>query len=225
MKTTIGEVISRVRNLLKSVNQDSFLTDRFLYSVISKHASWLLKREDSRNQLMKFISIFDKLQLVDLIDVDKVEAGCAGIRSNCYIKRTKVKLPKFQEGYWGPLIRTVSSLDGSEQIYPTTPVMFTKISNSLNFKYNKTKYYWIINDHAYFPNLDWDGVAIEAVFDGDISAYSCCDDKQCVPRQDQNFNVPDYLHGELENNVLKDLGFMVQSYTDPLPDKQNNLRS
>ena len=54
-KTTIGEVISRVRNQMKSVRQDAFLTDRFLYSIISKHAKWLMKREDSKNKLMQHL--------------------------------------------------------------------------------------------------------------------------------------------------------------------------
>ena len=39
-KTTIGEVVSRVRNQMKAVRQDAFLTDRFIYSVIGKHAKW-----------------------------------------------------------------------------------------------------------------------------------------------------------------------------------------
>ena len=30
--TTIGEVISRVRNTLKAVKEDAFLTDRTIYS-------------------------------------------------------------------------------------------------------------------------------------------------------------------------------------------------
>ena len=38
MSTTIGETVSRVRNTLKAVKEDAFLTDRFIYSVVSKFA-------------------------------------------------------------------------------------------------------------------------------------------------------------------------------------------
>lgn len=224
MKITIGDVISRIRGLIKSVKQDAFITDRFIYSIVSKHASWLMKREDGANKLMRAVSIFDKLELVELIEVDKVEAHCSGIKSECYIRRSKNKLPRFLEGYWGPLIRTVSSIDGSETVYPTTATGFTKIANSTNFKYNKNKYYWMINGYMYFPNLDWDTVMVEAVFDDDISGYSCDECKECLQRQDQPFNVPDYLHGELENFVLKDMGFMIQVPPDPTNNKENPLR-
>jgi len=43
--TTVGEAISRVRNVLKAVKEDPFMTDRFIYSIILKHSKALLKRE------------------------------------------------------------------------------------------------------------------------------------------------------------------------------------
>jgi hypothetical protein len=95
---------------------------------------------------------------------------------------------------------------------------------SSSFKYNKTKYYWYLNDYLYFPDLEWDAVRIEAIFEDDITSYNCdtCDD--CVLRTDQQFNVPDYLHAEVESNVMKDLSIMLQIPSDVQSDKQNPLR-
>lgn len=225
MENTIGYILSRIRKTIKAVNADAFITDRYLYSIVLKHGSWLLKREDSLNRLMRYRSIFQSLNIVDLIEVDKIDAECAGIKSNCIIMRTERRLPKIHQGYWGPLIRTVSSLDGSQEVEPTTSTQFTKIANSKNFKYNKSKYYWILDGYMYFPNLDWDTVKIEGVFNDDISSYNCTDcEDDCLPRQDQPLNIPDYLLGELESQVLKELGFTVQLPTDPIPDKVNQLR-
>lgn len=97
------------------------LTDRVIYSFVNKHAKWLMKREDSRNKLMAFSGVIQTLDLVELVEVDKVEACCTGLKSDCTIKRTEKKMPIFMQGYWGPLIRTVASLDGSEELQPTTP--------------------------------------------------------------------------------------------------------
>jgi hypothetical protein len=224
MATTIGEVLSRVRNQLKAVKQDAFLTDRFIYSLIQKHAHWLMKREDSKNRLMRFSSVIQTLGHVDLIDVDKVEACCAGIKSECTIKRTKDKIPAFMQGYYGPLIRAVTSLDGSEVMQPTNPTTYTSMSNSNRFKYNKTKYYWYLDGHLYFPNLEWEAIRIEGIFEEDITAINCDTSDDCLPRQEQSFNVPDYLHGEIESNVIKDFGIMLQIPPDFIPDKQNILR-
>lgn len=227
-RTTIGDIVSRIRREMKAVNQDAFLTDRFIFSVVKKHASWLMKREDGAFKLMKFNSVFDTLDFVELIEIDKIQASCTGIKSDCTIKRTKEKLPSFMEGYWGPLIRSVNSLDGSERVLPTDSNSYTKMANSKNFKYNNNKYYWFINDHCYFPNLDWDAVMVEGIYEDDISSFKCnegCDESTlCLPRQAQNFNVPDYLHGELETNVLKEMGLLLQYPVDPVSDKINPLR-
>ncbi|TXG80742.1 MAG: hypothetical protein E6R13_07675, partial [Spirochaetes bacterium] len=114
--TTIGEVVSRVRSQMKAEVQDAFVTDRYVYSLIMKFAQLLMRRQDSLNKLMKFNSIWKTLPFVELIEVDKVEAHCSGIESGCKIKRTKEKIPNMIEGYWGPLMRTVSSIDGSFEL-------------------------------------------------------------------------------------------------------------
>ena len=222
-KNTIGDVISRLRIQMKNVRQDAFMTDRMIYTFVLKHAKWLMKREDSKNKLMAFSGVMQTMDFVELVEVDKVEACCTGIKSDCKIKRTKDKLPVFLQGYFGPLIRTISSIDNSEELQPILPTIFIGIANSKNFKYNKTKYYWYLNDYLYFPNLEWEAVRIEGIFEDDISAYTC-DEDSCMYKQDQSFNVPDYLLGELEGQVMKDFVSTYQLPPDPTEDKQNIVR-
>jgi hypothetical protein len=222
-RPTIGNIISRVRNQVKASRQDTFLTDRVLYSFILKHAQWLMKREDSKSKLLGFNSVIQTLEFVELIEVDKVMACCTGIKSDIMIKRTKEKMPTFMQGYWGPLIRTIASLDGSEELQPILPSTFIRMANSKNFKFNKTKYYWFLDDYIYFPNIDWDAVRVEGIFQDDIEKFTCADDA-CIEKSSQPFNVPDYLYGELEASVLKDLGMMAQFPPDMPNDKQNALR-
>lgn len=222
-RLTIGDAISRVRNQIKSVKQDSFLTDRFLYSVLLKHAKWLMKREDGKFKMLQFSSVVQSLDNVELIEVDKIEACCTGLKANCTIKRTKDKLPVFMQGYLGPLIRNITSVDGSQELVPVLPSTYIKLSNTTSFKYNTAKYYWYLNDYLYFPNLDWESVRVEGIFEDDVSMFTCKEDA-CIVRSDQNFNIPDYLHGEMEAAALKDLYTMFQLPVDVTGDKQSNTR-
>jgi hypothetical protein len=50
------KLISRVRNTLKAVKEDAFLTDRIIYSSLLKYAQTLIKREDNQFRLMKISS-------------------------------------------------------------------------------------------------------------------------------------------------------------------------
>ena len=219
--TTIGEAVSRVRNVLKAVKEDPFLTDRTIYYALTKYGQTLLKREDNQFRLMKISSIFKVLPYVELIDVDKVEADCIGVYSGCYFKRSKEKLPTIFDGAMGPIIRTVSSIDGSIEMFRTDPGTWVSITRSTTFKYNKRPYFWYLNGYLYVPNVDWDAIRVEAVFEGKVES---CDSDPCLIRQDDPLPFPEYLFSEIEQFVIKELTMAMQVPTDGSDDSQNVLR-
>jgi hypothetical protein len=219
--TTIAEAISRIRTSIKAVKEDSFLTDRTIYFSISKYAKTLIKREDNQFKLMKMSQIFKVLPYVELINVDKVEAGCIGVYSECFFKRSKDKLPNILDGMFGPIIRTVSSIDGSIEMFRTEPGTWSSITKSTTFKYNKRFYFWIIDGYIYCPNVDWEAIKIEAIFENDIEN---CKTNDCLLIQDQAFNIPEYLFSEVEQLVIKDLTMTLSIPADSVDDSQNTIR-
>lgn len=220
--TTVAEAISRVRNTLKAVKEDPFLTDRTIYFALIKYAKALIKREDNQFRLMKMSSIFKVLPYVELIDVDKVEAGCIGVYSECYFKRSKDKLPTILNGMFGPIIRTVSSIDGSIEMFRTEPGTWVSITKSTTFKYNKRPYFWYLNGYLYVPNVNWDAVRVEAIFEGKLD--TCDVTEKCQIFQDSEFMLPEYLFAEVEQFVIKELTMAMSIPTDGPDDSQNALR-
>jgi hypothetical protein len=222
--TTVGETITRVRAALKAVKEDSFLTDRNIYFAILKYGKTLLKREDNQNRLMKMSSLFTYLPYLELIDVDKVEADCIGVYSECYIKRTKQKLPQLFDGMYGPIIRTASSIDSSIRMYRTEPNTFVSISKSVNYKYNNKIYFWYLNGYIYVPNVQWDAMRIEAIIEGDTKDFLCPSKDSCMIKQDFQLPLPEYLFSEIEQFVIKELATSISIPTNGADDSQNVLR-
>ena len=216
----ISEVISRIRGQVKAEVQDAFVTDRYVYSLIVKYAQILMRRQDYANKLMKFNAVWRTLPYVELIDVDRVEASCSGIQSGCTFKRTKEKLPNMIEGYWGPLIRTISSIDGSIEMQATQPGTYTSMTKTTSFKYNTTKYWWYINEYIYVPNVEWDAIKIEGVFDDNIGAWLCEDAAECIPRYEQEINIPEALFAEIEAQVIN---AMMVTVKIPVVDGDNKV--
>jgi hypothetical protein len=219
--TTIGESISRVRNTLKSVKEDPFLTDRVIYYSLIKYGQTLLKREDNQFRLMKISTIFQVLPYLELIDVDKVDAGCVGVYSECYFKRTKEKRPTILDGMFGPIIRTVSSIDGTIELFRTDPGTWVSMTKTTTWKYNRSIYFWYLEGYLYFPNLDWDAVRMEAVFEGPLDT---CNTDPCLIKQDQQLAIPEYLFAEVEQFVVKELTMAIQVPSDGPDDGQNAFR-
>ena len=219
--TTIGEAISRVRNTLKAVKEDAFLTDRIIYSSLLKYAQTLIKREDNQFRLMKISSLFRVLPYIELIDVDKVEAGCFGVYSGCYFKRSKEKIPGILNGMAGPIIRTTSSIDGSIEMFRTDPGTWVSMTKTTTWKYNRNFYFWYLNGYIYCPNVDWEAIRMEAIFEGTLDT---CDTKECDTRQNEPFSLPEYLFSEVEQFVIKELTMTMSVPIDSSDDSQNILR-
>jgi len=219
--TTIGETISRVRNTLKAVKEDAFLTDRIIYSSLLKYSQTLIKREDNQFRLMKISSLFRVLPYIELIDVDKVEAGCVGVYSGCYFKRSKERIPGILNGMAGPIIRTTSSIDGSIEMFRTDPGTWVSMTKTTTWKYNRNFYFWYLDGYIYCPNVDWEAIRMEAIFEGTIDT---CDTKECETRQNEPFSLPEYLFSEVEQFVIKELTMTMSIPTDGPDDSQNTLR-
>ena len=222
--TTIGEAISRVRNTLKAVKDDPFLTDRTIYFSIIKYGKTLLKREDNQNRLMKISSLFTYLPYVELIDVDKIEASCTGVYSECYFKRTKERLPDLFTGMFGPIFRTVSSIDGTIKVFRTEPGTYASMTRTTTFKYNKNFYFWFQDGYLYLPNVEWDAIKVEGIFEGDTGDFQCNPEDQCVLKQDQNLPFPEYLFSEIEQYVLQEFVTTIKVPENGADDSQNSLR-
>lgn len=223
----IAESISRIRNGLKAVREEAFITDRFIYSVLNKYATTLIERENKLNNIFKNSQLFEEIPYLELIECPIVDVCYTEINSGCTIKRSKDKLPKIKSLKFGPAIRNVSSIDKFITLIQTTASRYAKISGSSTFKYNKSKYYWISNDYLYVPNVDWDAVSINAIFDEDISPWLCGEvgeSKSCKLMQENEFNVPEHLLSECEQMTRQELLVLAQIPVDASNDKQNIIR-
>jgi hypothetical protein len=220
MPTTIGESISRIRNIIKAVNEDAFITDRYIFSIINKYSTFVVRKDSTAQSQTNFNSFYVTLPCVELIEVDKVEACCNDVKSNCTIMRTKNKIPVIRQGISGPLIKSVSSIDGSQLCYLTQPSIYVAMSKSTTFKYNTKKYYWYMNDYLYLPNVSWEAVRIDAIWDGDITSYICDNGDECEPKQDKPLGIPDYLIAEIEQLTIKEISML---HTIPVLDADNKI--
>lgn len=225
MGVTVGDSISRVRNVIKAVKEDPFMTDRFIYSLVSKHAKTLMKRDSQRESIYKYTGLFKEIPCIDLIEVDVVEACCIGIKTGCTFRRSKDKLPDMLEIDAGPVIRSVTTLDYSVKADQTHPSLYTNMTKTSGFKYNKNKYFWILDGYIYIPDVRWESIRLQAIFDEDV-AYAICSSKagDCYVAQEADLSIPEHLFSEIESMVLNEILTAGQIPSDGPDDGQNIMR-
>jgi hypothetical protein len=224
----IGEIISRVRISNKFDNADSRLTDKYIYNIIETFRDTFLKNEDDKKALIKNSGIFSTLNKVRLVDVDTIEA--CGMESDCLIKRTQYKLPRVLEAVWGPIIRGVTSTDGYTRIHETTELSYNRKLN-LNNPYDKDAYWFYKNGYLYLPNIKWDYIKVDAMFEdktvidalNECHISGCIDDtcsgdpakvNVCIAIQDREFICPRHLRTVIVASVEQELMQTVRRLTE-----------
>ena len=224
--STISESISRVRNGLKAVKEEAFLTDRYIYSLLIKYGKSLIERENRTKNIYRNEKMFHEIPFFELTDVDIIET-CGAISTGCTIKRSIDKLPTISSVNGGVMIKYVSTIDHSVELKRTSPEKYNRMKNMSSFKYNKTKYYWISNGYIYVPDVDYEAISISAAFEEDISQYLCDTGTTktiCTNMQEGELPIPEHLLSEVEQYVRQEIMPMLQIPVDSSTDKQNIIR-
>jgi hypothetical protein len=211
----IGEIISRVRNDNKLVGADVRLSDRAIFNKIKTKRDYFIKMEDDKKKLLNHIQIFTPLHEVELMDVPSVEA--LGFDIGRMVKRSKNKIPKIVMAGYGPIIRRVSSLDGSELIHQTTENSYSRKVKLDTHKYDNTLYFFMKNGYMYLPNVVWPSISMEAYFEDEleIEGLNNCETDICYAMQDREFLVPAYLNEVIAEKTAEE----IARYYLRVPDK------
>jgi hypothetical protein len=215
------EIVSRVRKIFKEVHADSTFTARLAYSILLSIAKLLIKRDSERLKIMSQANLFKKLKCVEVIDAPAIDP-CCGIKSLCTVKRTKERLPKIYADTYGPLIRDVTSIDGSQTLTGIQPQEFIRIKNNPWNKKKNTNYYFYSDGYLYFPNGGFKMVEVIAFWEESISNWNKCNNEtgnDCVPFLDEDFNIPGYF----EANLFQMAEEQIRSTYSQIPTKQNQI--
>lgn len=192
------EVISRIKKLFKETNADSRFTSRLAYSILLSISKLLIKRDSERLKILSQSNLFKRLKCVEVIDAPAIDP-CCGVKSLCTVKRTKKKLPAIYADTYGPIIRNVLSIDGSQSLVMIQPQEFERIRKNPWNKKKDTKYYFYSDGHLYFPNGGFNMVEVDAYWEESIAGYSDCNkseddsDNGCNLFLDQEFSIPGYF--------------------------------
>lgn len=182
---TYNELIYNLKNLYEGgigSDDDNIADDQIIFMFDYYRAK--LIRED----LMKGRSIspflIQEIGCMELETVDK--SDCCDIKTDCYILKTKEKLPKVIEVYDKNLIVYIGSPD-----HETSFPLGSEVQNKWA-KYNKytsdAVRSFIRGDYLYIINSDTiDFVTVQAVFENpkEIAKFKTCDGKPCFSYEDQ----------------------------------------
>lgn len=220
---TKRQVISNFRDMIKERNADSVYSNQFLYNTLFDQAKWLIKREISAGRIYKNTFFFQTLGCQEVIEVDAV-TDCCPINTGCKMYRTKNKVAETWIDNNGPVIKSVTSIDGSTKFEATSSSDWLNISKNPYKKYSKEVYYFYSDGYLWFPEKNPNLINIYAFFTDDISELSCNKEKKCISYLDTIFPVPDWIESEMYAKALQLLFPSIQKPEDQKINKNTNRK-
>lgn len=213
------EGISRVRKMFKEVHADSRFTARLAFSILVSIAKVLIKKDSERLKIMSQSHLFKKLRCLEVEEAPAIDP-CCGIKSLCTVYRTKNKLPKIYSDTYGPIIRDVFAIDGSQTITLIQAQDYERLAKNPWNKSKKDLYAFWSEDRLYFPNGAWKKVDVEAFWAESLNGFAGCDeDTECERFLDQEFMVPGYYEADLFRLAETEIKGTYAS----VPDKSNEI--
>jgi len=213
--STKRQLIESLRDKLRERNADSNYTNQFLYQSLMEHAKWLIKREISSGRIYRNTFFFQLLKCQNVIEVSTVDP-CCPVKTKCKIYRTECKIPDVWIDNNGPVVKTVTSVDGSTEFWITTPTTWQNKKNDPYQKKSDQMYTFFSDGYFWFPEHNPHKVNLLGFWVDDISDKNGCSTSDCVTFLDTPFYIPDWVEGEMMAKALE----MLAGVTKRLPEDE-----
>jgi len=218
--------IDTLRQMLKEKNADSNYTNQFLYNILQTHARWLIKREISSGRIYKNNSLFQTLGCQEVIESSTID-NCCPVKTDCKIYRSKKRLPEMWIDNDGPVIKTITSVDGTTEFFVTSAKSWQNKRKDPYQRMQDLKYAFFADGYLWFPEHDPKRININGFYTDDIADKNECDGeaKPCIRYLDTAFGVPDWVESEMFSKALQQifptLQIQEQNQVDKNPTRKN----
>lgn len=210
------DMITSLREKLRERTADSTYTNQFLYSVLLENAKWLIRREINAGRIYGNSVFFQSLKCIPVMEVSTIDE-CCPVKGCASIYRTNEKLPDMWVDEDGPVIKTVTSIDGTTEFFRTNDQTWqSKSVDPYQTQMPKLKYTFFKDGYLWFPEWNPRFVNLYAFFMDDTANLSMCDDKTklCIRFLDTLFMLPPWLEAEMFAKALQQLAGITKKFAE-----------
>ncbi len=228
MGNTLNQYRYEITDIANQNSSDSNLDLRLVdFWIQHKREHYFVNLYNRFNKTVPTI-YYQTLPCVEVIDVDQSE--CCTIKTGCYIKRTKDKIPQFITLTDGELIDKVGPTYVTSIPFDIIPYRRAEYFGSGKFNKNRIAAF-IYNDYIYLISEDnihlklIEYINIRGIFRDPIEAgrFKDCDDKPCFSAEStypMEGRLWDYVKKDIISNELR---VKLGSQEDNEGDNRDNL--
>lgn len=223
----IREIISDVRNSLRSVSLDDWIPGKYIYFKLKGVAALFIKREADDKRLFRYTELWSTIKCLKMEEEDLINC-CDICIPNCKkVMKSKDKLPEIYSTRYGYLMN-VTSVDYDRDYTPVTPQQY-KYTRSREFQDRRKRYFWIENGYLIIPDSMVSVVTVKAMFINKAEALKlddCLKTDDCIRFMDQEFVAPEHLLQDIKSATISEiLGTNRKLQQDELSNLNSNKKT
>jgi hypothetical protein len=224
----IREFISEIRNSLRSIDPDTWVPGKFIYSKGTGITALFIKREADDKRLFRYTELWTPINCLEMEEQDLIQCCNVSIPNCKKVMVSKETLPKMYSTRFGYLLN-VSSVDYDKDYTPTTPQSF-KYTQSREFIDKGKRYFWFEKGRVVIPIVSEtqagpEVVTVRGMFIHKADALkldSCVEENKCALFMDQEFIAPEHLLQDIKNATVIDI---LKTNRQIQPDENSDLNA
>lgn len=227
----IKDIVSRIKNNLRLLDVNSFVTDRQVYYTFQKHMDNVLFQMSKKFNIYNHASLYYYIPFVELEDYSLLE-NCQlddEILSCCdgKMRRTKKPLPEIRVINGRPLIRGIYNVTKTSKMDVITFQQYIAIAKRKKRTglYYNPQYAIYDGGHIYLPESTLKAIGIEASFVDNVAALQCDVEKQCLSMLEAPIPLPDEYISIAEQNAMQELVMLYNIPVNPSLLSDNMVRA
>lgn len=223
-----GEFVGRVVNDLNALTKDAHISKRWILSIgQTKAESYVAQRWDD-GSLFDDLALLTCVSCIPMIEVDKIECCDAAFVLCHTLMRTKDRLPGLLFSSYGPIIRSVSNVDGT-RYYRYQRLEFYNMEKKRKYAdKSSVKHFYIHDGYIYIPDdhIELINVCFFTLKRRLALALSACKQPSvCISEWDEPFIYPVKLIEYIVSETVKECSTKIQIPDDDNPDLDTNQKT
>lgn len=222
-----GEFVGRVVNDLNALTKDAHISKRWILSIgRTKSESYVVQHWDD-GSLLEDTTLQTCVSCIPMIEVDKIDCCDAAFSLCGVLMRSEERLPGLLFSTYGPLISSVSNVDGT-RFYKYQRIEAYRNEQKRKYADKAQKRYYINDGYLYIPDdhIELVNVCYFTMDRDDALALSACKPvKTCISEWDKEFIYPVKLIEYIVSETLKECSTKIQIPDDDNPDLDTNQKT
>lgn len=222
-----AEFAGRVANDLNALTKDAHISKRWILSIgQTKAESYVVQHWDD-GSLIEDQSLLTCVPCVKMIEVDKIDC-CDAVFSLCgVLMRSEHRLPGLVYFSRGPLVASVSNVDGT-RFYKYQRLEAYRNESKRKYADKASKRFYVDDGYIYIPD---DHIELIDVCYFTMKRYealelsSCKPPKSCESEWEHEFIYPIKLIENIVSETVRECAMKIQIPDDDNPDMDTNQKT